>query len=159
MGELIFEAVIAILAAVMFGMSFSFKESLIDQSGGPALFPRIVIILLLLFLAVRAAVVLRSEEERKKDFRFLEIFKGSRLIFLAMFIVYVLLVKPAGFLLATWIFVLFTLPYLYKKQYGRSMGAKRQAITSVISVAGVFLLYILFSRYFNVWLPTGILKI
>ncbi len=157
MGELIFEAVLAIIGAAMFFVSFSFRESIIDQSGGPGLFPRIVIIMLFVALAARAFVVLRNDKEKAKKFTFFEMFMGNRLIFLLIFLAYILLVRPLGFLISTWAFMLITIPFLYKLQYGKRMSGKAIAIESAISIAGVFILYYVFSECFNVLLPAGLL--
>ena len=80
MGELIFLGILAIIGVIMFGMSFGFQTSLLDKSGGPALYPRIVIVVLVIFLVVRCVMIIRSQEELKKKFHFLEILQGSRFI-------------------------------------------------------------------------------
>ena len=159
MGELLFELVIALIAVGMFGMTFGFRESLIDQSGGPALFPRIVILLLLIFLAVRGIVIRKNREEQEKPFHFLEMFQGSRLIYVVLLTAYAGMVKPVGFLLSTWVFSLIAIPFLYKQQYGKGMTLRRQAVTSAVTVVSVFLLYYVFTRYFHVLLPAGLLHI
>ena len=42
MGELVFLAVVSAVAVVMFIMTFQFPSSILDQSGGAGLFPRII---------------------------------------------------------------------------------------------------------------------
>ena len=44
MGELVFLALLLAVCTLFYGMSFDFKTSILDTSGGAALWPRIVII-------------------------------------------------------------------------------------------------------------------
>lgn len=159
MGEIAFLIVIITCGIIMFGMSFGFQESAIDNSGGPALFPRIVIAFLIISAIVRIITILRNSDERKKDFCFLEIFKGSRLFFVLLFLIYILLIKPLGFVITTIIFANVLLTYLYKKQYGEYATVKKNIITYVITIVIVVAVYYLFTQYLHVLLPAGILKV
>lgn len=159
MGEVVFLSIVGLLGIGMLVMTGSFPTSLIDKSGGPALFPRIVIILLLVFLIARIVTIIRSEEEKKKEFRFLEIFKGSRLFFLIVFILFILTIEKIGFIISGSVFAIVMMFYLYRKQYGENMSKKRMAVTAVIATVSVVVIYILFTRYFNVLLPAGIIHL
>ena len=50
MGELVFLALLLAVCTLFYGMSFDFKTSILDTSGGAALWPRIVIIFLVMFI-------------------------------------------------------------------------------------------------------------
>ncbi len=159
MGEVIFSGVVAVIAVVLFINSATFPESIIDQTGGAALFPRIIIILLLVTLAVRVVIILRDKEEREKPFAFIDFFKGRRLVFFLLFIGYTLVMTTLGFFLSSSIFLAIAIPFLYKLQHGKFMSVKRLVISTVISTSMVFALYYIFVNYFNVILPSGILGI
>lgn len=157
MGELVFLGVLAVMGIIMFGMSFSFTTSAIDASGGPAVFPRIVIIGLIIFMVMRAVEILRKEEERKKEFHFLEIFKGSRLFFVILFILYAASIKTVGFVIASTFFGIILIAYLHKKQYGNYASIKKSIITYCIFTVSIVAVYYIFTNYFSVNLPAGIL--
>lgn len=158
MGEVIFLAVIGVLDVVMFGLTFAFPTSIIDQSGGPGLFPRLVLAGLLVLVVIRIAVILHSESERGRRFIFLEIFKGSRLVFLVVFVAYALLMTTLGFVLSTGVFLAVTILFLFRCQYQKWMGPKGIAATVIGSAVGALVIYLLFTRWFNVVLPAGLLN-
>jgi hypothetical protein len=158
-GELIFMAVVAVISVIMFVMSFFFQTSLIDQSGGPALFPRIVIILLLFFMIMRAVSVIRSQEALKKKFVFFEMFHGSRLFFILLFLGYACVVQTLGFAISSSLFAIIAITYLHKKQYGRNITLKKGAVLYSTVVLSIFALYFVFTRYFSILLPSGFIDI
>ena len=158
MGEIFFLIILAAAGVGMFGMSFGFQVSRIDSSGGPALFPRIVIIILLLFIAIRIIMVSKSTEELGKKFHFLEIFQGSRLIFLLMFLGYAVLMKPLGFVISSSLFLIIAVTFLYKKQYGERITVKKGLILYPVILISVAVLYYIFVNKLNVLLPGGIIN-
>ncbi len=158
MGEIIFLIVLAAAGISMFGMSFGFQVSRIDTSGGPALFPRIVIIILLVFIAMRIVMISKDKEEKEKKFHFLEMFQGSRLIFLFMFLGYALLMKPLGFVISSSLFLIIAVTFLYKKQYGERITVKKGLILYPAILICVAVLYYIFVNKLNVLLPGGILN-
>lgn len=151
--------VLAVISVAMFAMSFSFQTSLIDQSGGPALFPRIVILFLLFFMIMRAITMIRNREELRKKFVFLEMFQGSRLFFILLFLGYCLVVKTLGFAISSSLFAVITITYLHRKQYGENITLKKGAVLYSGVVVSIFALYFVFTQYFNVLLPAGLLHI
>lgn len=157
MGELLFMALMGALAIIMFFISGSFPVSIIDKSGGAALFPRIVVILFLFFMAIRTVIVLRDGEARKKAFVFLEIFKGDRLIFLLGIIGYIALVKPVGFVIATSLFLAGMSNFLYFKQRDSLMTLKRNIIGISAGIAISLGMYLFFTRVLSILLPQGVL--
>ncbi len=157
MGELIFNAIIAVVGVILFVMTYSFPSSIIDKSGGAGMFPRIVIIFLFAFLIIRTVQILRSEEERKKKFVFLEMFNGSRLIYILSTLAYFLLVKPVGFIISSVIYLVIIILYFYKLQEGKWLSGKGSVIVVICVTAGVILLDYLFCRVLGVLLPRGIL--
>ncbi|MDE7014658.1 MAG: tripartite tricarboxylate transporter TctB family protein [Kineothrix sp.] len=157
MGELIFLGILAIIGVIMFGMSFGFQTSLLDKSGGPALYPRIVIVVLVIFLVVRCVMIIRSQEELKKKFHFLEILQGSRLIYLLLLLGYAVIIKPLGFVISSVIFAVIAVTFLHKKQYGTFITGKKAAVLYPIMILSIVALYYVFTNYFNVLLPGGIL--
>ena len=158
MGEIFFLIILAAAGVGMFVRSFGFQVSRIDSSGGPALFPRIVIIILLLFIAIRIIMVSKSKEELGKKFHFLEIFQGSRLIFLLMFLGYAVLMKPLGFVISSSLFLIIAVTFLYKKQYGERITVKKGLILYPVILISVAVLYYIFVNKLNVLLPGGIIN-
>lgn len=158
MGEIIFLIILAAAGVGMFGMSFGFQVSRIDTSGGPALFPRIVIVILLAFIIIRIVMISKNKEELGKKFHFLEIFMGSRLVFLLLFLAYALLMKPLGFVISSSLFLMIAVTFLHKKQYGEGVTAKKGLILYPVIVIAVTVLYYIFVYKLNVLLPGGILN-
>ncbi|MBC8452667.1 MAG: tripartite tricarboxylate transporter TctB family protein [Spirochaetes bacterium] len=158
MGELIFMGITALAAIGMFFMTSSFPVSIIDKSGGPALFPRIVIILLILFMIIRAVIVMKDKELWNKQFVFTEIFKGSRLIYLLVTLAYILLIKQIGFVVMTAVYMYGLTQYLYYIQQDHMMTVKRNLITALGALFVTLGVYFLFSDVLNIRLPLGILK-
>lgn len=158
MGEIIFLIILALAGAGMFGMSFGFQVSRIDTSGGPALFPRVVIIILFVFIVIRIVMISKNKEEMEKKFHFLEIFQGSRLIFLLLFLGYALLMKPFGFVISSSLFLILAVTFLYRKQYGERITVKKGLILYPVILVSVAALYYIFVNKLNVLLPSGILN-
>lgn len=159
MGEILFLSILGVVDVIMFFLTFTFPASIIDQSGGAGLFPRIVLVLLLVFLAVRIITILRSEEEKKKPFAFLEIFKGRRLVFLLAFVLYAFSMSTLGFVISSGIFLSAMIIFLRWCQYGEWMPVKKSVLTVLISFVCVFVIYYVFTHYLNVMLPAGFLDI
>ncbi len=158
MGELIFMGITALAAIAMFFMTASFPVSIIDKSGGPALFPRIIVILLIVFILIRSVIVLKDKELLKKPFIFTEIFKGSRLIYLLVTLAYILLIKQVGFLIMTTVYLFGLTQYLFFIQQDHTMNLKRNLITGVGALVVTIGIYLLFSNVLGIRLPKGIVK-
>ncbi|WP_010169066.1 tripartite tricarboxylate transporter TctB family protein [Candidatus Epulonipiscium viviparus] len=159
MGEIIFNIILIILSIGMYVATYRFPVSIIDKSGGAALFPRIVIIGLIVLLIIRTVIILKSQAEKDKQFIFLEIFVGRRLAFYLLFIAYALTITTLGFFISSSIFLAIAIPFLYKLQHGNFMNKKQIITTIVTSTISVYVLYFIFTNYFNVMLPSGIFNI
>lgn len=155
MGELIFLVFLLITGGVMFYSTYDFRTSLLDTSGGPALFPRIVLIFLLLMLVIRIVQILCAKE--RKPFAFLEIFKGSRLFFVLSLGVYIVVIKPLGFILSTVLFMS-VLIMGFRYSMTKSVGKPGSVVLVVVlSVVYAVLMYLLFAEVLNIFLPAGVL--
>lgn len=157
MGELIFNALLAVVAVIMFVMTYSFPTSIFDKSGGAGLYPRIVIICLLILLLIRTVQVLRSEEEKKRKFVFLEMFQGPRLIYILTTLAYFLLVTSIGFVLTTIAYLIWSILYFYCLQEKKRPSKKTAAIVVVSVIPSVIVLDYLFCNVLGVLLPAGIM--
>lgn len=156
MGEIIFLFVLAAIGGWYFYETFSYTTPIYDKTGGPAVFPRMILILLLICLVVRLIQILVKKE--RKHFVLLELFTGSTGVFLFAFMAYIFLLEPLGMILDTILYLTFTSHYMI---YGRdgTIGSK----TSVIKhfIAYIFMsvgIYLFFSKVMNVAVPTGILS-
>ncbi len=157
MGELIYMAIIAVIAIFMFIVSGSFPVSIIDKSGGASLFPRVVVVLLLCFMAIRTVFVLRDKELREKTFIFLEIFKGPRLVYLLGTFTYILLIQPLGFVITTSLYLFGMSNFMYYKQKDSIMSMQRSSIIFFSGLTVSLGMYLFFTRVLSILLPQGIL--
>ncbi len=158
MGEILFMIIIAIAAIIMFIMTYDFPVSIIDKSGGAALFPRIIIILLLFFMLIRLISILRTKKEERKPFAFTEMFKGSRLVYLLLTIAYIAVLTQLGFIISSLLYLFILINYFYYLQNGRLPAVKTEMIIVISIVAGVLILNYFFGNVLNILLPKGILK-
>ena len=79
MGELVFLALLLAVCTLFYGMSFDFKTSILDTSGGAALWPRIVIIFLVMIIIIRGIQAIKERD--RKQFVFKELFQGKQAVF------------------------------------------------------------------------------
>lgn len=70
-------------------------------------------------------------------------------------LVYVLLLKPAGFILSSMLFLFLQMTIMA----GQKPSGRELAIRAVIAVAAPVLIYFLFVRLFSMSLPSGLLKL
>lgn len=156
MGECLFLSILLAICAIAFFLTFGFKVSILDTSGGAALFPRIIILFLAVVCIIRIIQILREKE--KHPFVFWELFKGYRLFFLAMMACYIFLLKPVGYILTTSIFMLVTVNVFYRETTGNMGSIKSIVIRNVLSIVFVAVLYVFFARVVHIMLPAGLLK-
>lgn len=156
MGEIAFMAVLALVGIVMFAMTADFPTSVIDKSGGPAMFPRLVICLLLAVMVVRTIKILRNKSLLKQRFVCADLFKGSSLTYLCLFVGYAAFITTLGFVATSSLFLVVAIPYLYRRQDGKWPAPGRILAIAVLSVAGVVALNYLFTSVLDVILPTGL---
>lgn len=154
MGELFFLLFFIVLSIYFFFLTGDFRISPLDKSGGASVWPRIVLVFMLLFLVIRTIQVIFAKN--RKQFVFLDLFKGIRLFFLACFVGYIALFKFLGYFISTLLFLVLTINVFYK--YCRSsFGTKKQIIVrNLIIVAFVALMQIFFSGVLKIMLPSGI---
>lgn len=157
MGEILFLLCFAVISLIMFYLTGDFRVSKMDTSGGAALFPRIVIILLLIFLAVRIVEIVRAKE--KKAFAGKELFTGSRCYFIIGFVLYVILLKPVGYILATVLFLAFVVNRFYKIEKGTMGTAVQIAVRNLIMIVFVLAMNWAFGTILSVNLPSGLFSI
>lgn len=153
MGELVFLLLLLILCAVCFVQTLSFPVSILDQSGGPALFPQIVLVLLAVVIVLRMIQFLREKEHAHFVFR--ELFTGRRLFFFGSLIVYVLLFQWLGYILSTALFLLVTVNYFYFVVKGNRGSVKAIVVRNVSVVAFSIVMYVFFANILHIMLPTG----
>ena len=157
MGELIFNALLAVVGVVLYVMTYSFPTSIFDKSGGAGMYPRFVIIALMILLAVRTLQILKSPEEKHRKFIFFEMFHGPRLIYILTTLAYFLLVKRIGFIICTAIYLIGMILYLWALQEQKRPSRKMAAIVAAAVVPSVVALDWLFCEVMGVLLPAGIL--
>lgn len=157
MGQIIFLITVCLYAVYSFIETLGYRVNAFDNTGGPALFPRIVAVLLIFFCVV--LIIQTIKDKNKQKFVFVELFQGLRGKFLALFIGYIVLMQIFGFIISSCIYVPIVSNYLVFKTDG-SIGkpflvAKNSALLMVLVVA----IYYAFGKFFHVMLPTGIFGI
>ncbi|MBS6646102.1 MAG: tripartite tricarboxylate transporter TctB family protein [Clostridiaceae bacterium] len=157
MGELVFLAVVSAAAVIMFIMTFQFPSSILDQSGGAGLFPRIVVVMLLACVLIRLCQYLRKPETRK-HFVFLEMFQGLRLVYIVMTGVYIAVMAPLGYIISTVAYMLALINFFYYAQVEHRPSVRSEAVIAVGVVAGTVGMYWFFGSVLHVMLPPGLLK-
>lgn len=155
MGELIFLGIIVIISAIMFGMTYDFKVSILDKSGGAGLWPRIVIVFLIIMTIIRFIQVLKEKD--RQPFAFLELFRGMRLFFLLALGIYIILIKPLGYIIATLLFLFITVNLFYYKSNDHIGSFKSIIIRNMFIIGFVFGLYFFFANIVYIMLPKGLL--
>lgn len=158
MGELIFMAIISVIAIIMYVVSGSFPVSIIDKSGGAALFPRVVVLFLLFFMLIRLWIVLKDKEAMKKTFVFFEMFSGPRLVYLLGTVAYIVAIKPLGFVITTSVYLFCMANFLFYKQKDSIMSMTHNAIVLTSGILISTGMYLFFTRVLSILLPKGILS-
>ena len=155
MGEIWFLLILAGLDIYYFIETFSYKMPLYDNTGGPSVFPRVILALLLICLLIRLFQLFTAGE--KKHFVFLELFRGSTGIFVLAFAAYIFFMEPLGMILDTILYLGFISHYMIAQRDG-TIGTPRMVVAHmasflVMSVA----IYWVFSSILNVAVPKGLL--
>lgn len=157
MGELLFLAVVSAAAVIMFFMTFQFPSSILDQSGGAGLFPRIIVVMLLACILLRLFQY-RKRPETRKHFVFLEMFQGLRLGYIVMTGVYIALMAPLGYVISTIAYMMVLINFFYYAQMEHKPSVKTETMIAVGIVAGTVGIYWFFGSVLHVMLPVGLLK-
>jgi hypothetical protein len=156
MGEFILLLFFAGIDVYYFAETFTYRKPLFETTGGPAVYPRLILALLFFFLVIRAIQVWRTA--KKPPFVFFDLFKGSCGVFLYSFFVYILLMQPLGYVIATLLYLTFISHYLLYHKNG-TIGTIRLAGLRIVVFAMIsFLLYQFFAVILNVNMPAGMLE-
>lgn len=156
MGEILFLLLIAGIDIIYFAETFTYKKPLFDNTGGPAVFPRVVLILLLACLLVRILQILAARE--KRHFVLRELFCGSTGVFLLAFAGYIFFMEPLGIILDTILYLGFTSHYMIYVRDG-SLCSGRKILLHMASFAVIAVsVYWFFSTVLNVAVPRGLLS-
>lgn len=158
MGELIFLAILAVVGALCYGETLTYSVSQFDRTGGPAMYPQLILILLFVALVIRAVQILLTKEKPK--FKWFTLFQGPRCVFFLAFVLFVVLMEPLGFVIDATLFMSITSFYLYYKTTGdKTLGGAKVIVTRVLLFA-VFdvAVFLFFSSVLNVAVPEGILS-
>lgn len=155
MGEIIFLLVIAVLDVIYFTETFSYKKPLFDNTGGPSVFPRVILTLLLIFLIARIIQILLTKE--KKHFVFKELFCGSTGVFLFSFAGFILLMEPLGMIVDTVLYLSFISHYMIAQKEG-TVGTPGKVLVHIAAFTCMAAaVYWFFSGVLNVAVPKGLL--
>ena len=138
--EKFFLLFLCIISAFLFFITFNFEVFEMDKySLGPAFFPRVVCILLFVVALILLIFSIKNKYKNQN-------FKYS-IITIIFFIIYVFLIEKLGYLTSTIIFMISIIFLLKSKSF---------LINIIFSVVFSSIIYLLFSKGFNVSLPNGI---
>jgi hypothetical protein len=140
-----------------FAETFTYHKPLFESTGGPEIFPRVILVLLFLFIAVRAIQIILNK--KKSSFVFFDLFTGSRGMFLYCFMGYILIMKPLGYIFATFLYLAGLSNYMIYYKDGTIGTARAISIRIVIFAIISVLLYQFFAGILNVNIPLGLLAL
>ena len=144
--EKFFLLFLCIVSAFLFFITFNFEVFEMDKySLGPAFFPRLICIILFLIALILLIFSIKNKNYSKIKNKNPNL-KYS-VITIIFFIVYVFLIEKLGYLTSTIIFMI-SIIFLLK--------SKSLLINIIFSVVFSSVIYLLFSKGFNVSLPEGI---
>lgn len=149
-GDLICGTLCAVIAAAVLVMSIQIgqKES---ASIGADFVPKIASVIMLIFsvvLMVRGWKASQSYEEKKAEYP--SNLPGI-LIMIAALVLYAATLKTVGFLLTTVIFLFLAIVLMSRKE------ETHYVLFIVISVAATLAIYLIFTRFFSIRLPRGLI--
>lgn len=156
MGEIMFLLLIAGIDIFYFMETFTYKKPLYDNTGGPAVFPRVILVLLLVCLFVRILQILIQKENRHFVFR--ELFCGSAGVFLLAFVCYIFLMEPLGMILDTILYLGFISHYMIYVRDGVLCRPRQILLHMAVFVLMSAAIYWFFSSILNVAVPKGLLN-
>lgn len=144
--ERLFLLFLCIISAFLYFITFNFEVFEMDKySLGPAFFPRLICIILFLIALILLIFSIKNKNYSKIKNKNPNL-KYS-VIMIIFFIVYVFLIEKLGYLTSTIIFMI-SIIFLLK--------SKSLLINIIFSVVFSSVIYLLFSKGFNVSLPEGI---
>ena len=144
--ERLFLLFFCIISAFLYFITFNFEVFEMDKySLGPAFFPRLICIILFLIALILLIFSIKNKNYSKIKNKNPNL-KYS-VITIIFFIVYVFLIEKLGYLTSTIIFMI-SIIFLLK--------SKSLLINIIFSVVFSSVIYLLFSKGFNVSLPEGI---
>ena len=144
--ERLFLLFLCIISAFLYFITFNFEVFEMDKySLGPAFFPRLICIILFLIALILLIFSIKNKNYSKIKNKNPNL-KYS-VITIIFFIVYVFLIEKLGYLTSTIIFMI-SIIFLLK--------SKSLLINIIFSVVFSSVIYLLFSKGFNVSLPDGI---
>ena len=144
--EKFFLLFLCIVSAFLFFITFNFEVFEMDKySLGPAFFPRLVCILLFVVALILLIFSIKNKNYSKNKYKNLNL-KYS-IITIIFFIIYTFLIEKLGYLTSTILFMISIIFLLKNKSF---------LINIIFSVVFSSIIYLLFSKGFNVSLPDGI---
>lgn len=154
MGEIFFLGIIAVLDIMYLLETFKYKIPVYDNTGGPGIYPKIILVILLAAIVIRIIRILHSKT--KEHFIFRELFEKDRLFFVVAFAAYIMIMRPLGIILSTIIYMTSVCFYIALAIDG-TIGTTRTITCRIVAFCLMsILIYLFFSNVMNVALPKGV---
>ena len=158
MGEIYFTLFLMAVSVAGFANTFTWQV-VEDTSGGPAMYPRLILAGLFICALVRMVQLLREKKEDRKPFVFLDLFQGHRGFFLLSLVLYIISLNLLGFLISTIIYLNVVVNVMIYFSKGSFKPDKWLAVRTVCLTATAFATTWFFASALRVMVPTGIFGI
>ncbi len=156
MGEIASLLALACVGAVYYAETLGYAVSRFERTGGPAVYPKMVLACLFVFIALRICRIVR--ERKPRPFVFLNLFRGARGKFFLMFAAYILLMPHLGYIVATAGYLTASCALLTRLKEGAPGPPGRFALRALFFLAVTMGLYWFFATLLNVGVPEGVLQ-
>ncbi len=156
MGEIVFLLCIAGVGAAYYLEATGYAMPKLDNSGGPAFFPKLICAILVVLILARVIQIIARKD--KNRFVYKNLFLGTTGFFTIGVILFVLLMPFLGYIISCFLFLsIVSNALLYAKT--KSFGTVKSIIVRELSfLVFVTVLYYFFTHVLYVAFPDGILK-
>ncbi|MCD8224483.1 MAG: tripartite tricarboxylate transporter TctB family protein [Clostridiales bacterium] len=158
MGEIYFNLFLAVVSVAGFINTFSWQV-ITDSSGGPAIYPRLILTGLFICAIVRIFQILKQKKEERRAFVFLDLFYGHRGFFLLTLVIYAASVTWLGFLIATVIYLNVVVNVMIYFSKGSFKADKWLVLRIICLTVAAYAITWFFQSALRVMVPTGIFGI
>lgn len=155
-GEIVALLLLACTGVAYLVETFGYRVSRFERTGGPGVYPRIILYCLFFFIVLRMAQILW--ERKNRAFVFFDLFHGSKGVFFFTFVLYIFLMPYLGYILSTTLYLVFASCFLTYLKEG-SLGAKPRLILRSLFFFGTTMgIYWFFVLFLDVAVPAGLIE-
>lgn len=147
-----------VASLIYFGLSFQIIDKAVTKlktnSIEPTLFPRVIalvamVVSLSIFVSALVKYINTPADAEHEDEGRPKIFTQDRFVIWGCMIVYILIVKPVGYIISTFLLASVILNYIKKEKWVRNL---------IFSFVFSIVCFLVFNNLLSIWLPNGILE-